>query len=121
MLPGTENIIPGTPGGPSSKKYNEELLLYIKSKQANYKTNQTNQAKSAGIRMRKVGYHAGPLVPLALLHLVVRGVLDYPFLLKKKIGDTSAWFKMSKQLSVSKAYLRVHATFLKSYTACRLI
>lgn len=49
--------------------------------------------------MRRVGYHAGPLVPLALLHLVVQGVLDYPFLLGKKIEDISVWFKMSKQLS----------------------
>jgi len=58
--------------------------------------------------MRRVGYHAGPLVPLALLHLVVQGVLDYPFLLRKKIGDTPVWFKMSKKLSqVSEAYLRV--------------
>lgn len=81
------------------QKYNEDLLLCIKRKKTNYKTKQTNQPKSAGFGRRRVAYQAGPLVPLALLHLVVLGVLDYPFLLKEKIEDTSVWFKMSKQLS----------------------
>lgn len=34
--------------------------------------------------MIRVGYHAGLLVPAALLHHVVQGVLDDPFLLKKE-------------------------------------
>lgn len=101
MLPGTENILPETPGGPSSKNIMKSQILYIKKTNKQNKVVTKNQDKFAVIRMRRVitSYHVGLLVPLALLHLVVQGVLDYPFLLKREIEDVSFWFEMLKQLS----------------------
>lgn len=51
---------------------------------------------------------------------MVLGVLDYPFLLKEKIEDTSVWFKMSKQVKkfqrLTEESCTVHAKFPKGNT-----
>jgi len=41
LLPGTENILPGTPGGPSSKKIMQSYCFILKQSKTNYTTNKS--------------------------------------------------------------------------------